>query len=379
MSFIGSLDQFDLSIILQKIEEYQKTGVLTIRRGATVVELCFRQGQMVCIGPIKPGLTIGERLVRAGVISSEVCASVELALGERASSEYEAVKTFLETHYIDEKRLVAWASTESSQVLTAILGWEEGDLYFEAEQLPPAHRYTIPLSVTALFPSQPGAALAATSAAIDDSSADGVERHTDALSPALVAEAQQTVPTTDTLLINPSLIHPSMRLAPADLAAYRDSNGQVLLTPEQWRLFTRADAETTLAIAAHELHMAPDQVCQIACELHALGLVNILPSPMHLPFLGTATFARNQVVREAGDSMGANGSYGLRQPEMAYLAAAAHQHTRQPIETQSQWGNGGNGATFQLGNGWVVAPAAPQQARQRNAEPANERVYSKTA
>ena len=34
-----------------------------------------------------------------------------------------------------------------------------------------------------------------------------------------------------------------------------------------------------------------------------------------------------------------------------------------PIETHSQWGNGGTGATFVLGNGWVVAstPYQPMQ------------------
>jgi hypothetical protein len=34
-----------------------------------------------------------------------------------------------------------------------------------------------------------------------------------------------------------------------------------------------------------------------------------------------------------------------------------------PIETYSQWGNGGNGATFVLGGGWVVStsPSQPLQ------------------
>ena len=34
--------------------------------------------------------------------------------------------------------------------------------------------------------------------------------------------------------------------------------------------------------------------------------------------------------------------------------------TSPPIETHSQWGNGGTGATFVLGNGWVVASSTSQ-------------------
>ena len=71
MSFIGTLEQFSLSTILLKIEEEAKTGVLIIKQEAQWVELSFRQGQLVCIGPVRSNKTLGDRLLQAGVISQQ--------------------------------------------------------------------------------------------------------------------------------------------------------------------------------------------------------------------------------------------------------------------------------------------------------------------
>lgn len=97
--------------------------------------------------------------------------------------------------------------------------------------------------------------------------------------------------------------------------------------------------------------MSRELVCQVAGELISLGLVtaslpdsgltnDLAPFPLDITNLG---LSNNYVVQAQG-----NGSNSYSLP---------------PIETHSQWGNGGNGATFILGNGWVVAssPSHPSQ------------------
>lgn len=355
VSFIGSLDQFDLSIILQKIEEYQKTGSLLVKHGETSVEIWFRQGQLMCIGPVKPGVTPGARLVQAGVISMASCYSIEHMLGERSRNEYDAVNAFIDAHYLNREGIMQWAKYEASHILDVILTWENGDLYFEEDQLPPTHRYLIPLSIASLLPATPPEAPAAVQAAppyhpaesATNELATASERYSDtpAPSPGEMRRPLQVTESLASIQIDPSSIQPYMTLAPIDLAAYRESNPKVTLTPEQWLLFTRANGETALAVAAQELHMVPAQVRRVACELQALGLVTILsPTALTAPPM-------------TGGGIGAEAIAGFQQVDVAHMS---YQPAQQPIETVSQWGNGGNGARFQLGNGWVISPAPSQ-------------------
>src|SRR5258708_34038984 len=75
--------------------------------------------------------------------------------------------------------------------------------------------------------------------------------------------------------VDTSFMQPHMVLLPTNLSTLREQNPQIELTPEQWRLFTRADGQTTLQMACQALVMLPQQVCKVAGELLALGLVTI--------------------------------------------------------------------------------------------------------
>src|SRR5260370_16842496 len=77
------------------------------------------------------------------------------------------------------------------------------------------------------------------------------------------------------MYVDPSFMQPHMVLLPTSLSTLREQNPQLQLTPEQWRLFTRVDGQTTLQMACQALVMLPQQVCQVAGELLALGLVTI--------------------------------------------------------------------------------------------------------
>jgi hypothetical protein len=143
-----------------------------------------------------------------------------------------------------------------------------------------------------------------------------------------------------------------MVLHPTDLSGLRDRNLRVQLTPEQWRLFTVADGQTTLQVACQQLLMSRELVCQVAGELVALSLVTInLPgsgqangsTPSKLDFTHAA-FSTGYIAQTQGDN--------------DYSSSP-------PIGTHSQWGNGGTGATFVLGNGWVVAPPPSQPLQSR--------------
>lgn len=430
VSFIGSLDQFDLSIILQRIESYKKTGLLVVKQGERRIELSFRQGQLLCIGPIRPDISLADRLLQAGVISREAYQDVIATLGVERYREVGTALSLIDRGHVNQESLYRWAFTEASHVIEALIAWTDGEVHFEENQPPPGDRLLIALAISSLLPAQPAevpaqpvtvsaapspgvaqqhstktaaakqsriadtptmhgeepaffgdiAAATSFSASLFSSpeAAPDTERHTDTLAKSPMGTLLPPQPVTTPLTpvqVNIASMQAQMVLTPVDLSAYREQNPQIPFTPDQWRLFTRADGQTTLQIAAQELSMSRDQVCQAAGELVALGVITL-----SLPAYGFGDVNEmSPVSRQYAQAVPGN---GMTTP--AYAADALQPPSNpqgrspfpQPIETQSQWGNGGNGATFVLGNGWVVAPPDVQPQSMNQYEMGNH-VYAK--
>ena len=412
MSFIGTLEQFNLSIILQQIEGNAKNGLLIIKQEAQWVELSFRQGQLMCIGPLRSNKTLGDRLLQAEVISQKALREVSSALGAALQNETRTVVTLIELGYLNQDSLYIWATQEASKVLQVLLSWITGEIYFEEGLQPPSDRLLIALSVSYLIslqsavtpsqtvsadvtstyaqeqpkfravsplisdaltlhdPSQFYDALtgSSTSASLNFSAGymtDNV-RNTDALSSpaAPIAMPKRLTEPLPPRSIDTSFMQPQMVLTPTDLSGLRNRNLRVQLTPEQWHLFTKADGKTSLHMACQLLVMSRELVCQVAGELLALGLVTVslpdsgltndlAPFPLDMTNAG---LSNNYLVQAHGND---SNSYSLP-----------------PIETHSQWGNGGNGATFILGNGWVVASSPSHPAQSSDVYNAGKNVYA---
>lgn len=443
MSFIGTLDQLDLSLVLQRIEENDKTGLLVVRQDERAVELSFRHGQLLCIGPVKPGVSLGKRLLQAGIISPEALQEVSSALGADLNGETGMALALIDLGYINQESLYRWAMMEASQVLEVLLSWADGELHFHEEQQPPTDRLLIALSVASLltlltpretpqpaslsgsFPPVQSASPATSTArsimatvsntpatrdetgfrsdaapaksdqaptfsamSLFTTPAAGLaeERDTDAFAPPIacsITPPQRATGSIPLPRVNTAYLQPSMVLVPTELAAYRAENPRVQLTPEQWRLFTRADGQTTLQEAAQGLAMSREQVCQVAAELVALSLVT-LSAPMIGPVNELSPLSRDYVQAGLANGFITPGAAAAPvQPWDAVMPAldhTNHYNARPPIETLSQWGNGGNGATFVLGNGWVVnsPPAQPSQPLYPPASsPTRDRIFAK--
>lgn len=389
------------------------------------MELSFRQGQLMCIGPVRPNISLGERLLQAGVISQAANQEVAFSLGADQYREIGAALAFIDLGYVNQDSLYRWAMAEASQVIEALLTWTSGEIYFEEDQQPPTTRLLIALPITSLLPGQtpdatprpanvgPGAAhqqmpssaaspyvsemstlhgeeptfvdnataVSAISSAIFSTATPQIERNTDALARPTTGSLLPPQPVTapiPPMRVNTAYMQPQMVLTPADLSRYREENPQIQLTPDQWSLFTRADGQTTLQMVAQELGMSPERVCQAAGELIALRLVTI-----SLPTFG-AINELPPISREYAyaDGIVPGAAVPTMQPweSVTPAAFAASQISLPlPIETDSQWGNGGNGATFVLGNGWVVAssPSHPAQPSQPLSISSGHRAYAK--
>ncbi|HEY4032757.1 MAG TPA: DUF4388 domain-containing protein [Ktedonobacteraceae bacterium] len=498
MSLIGTLEQFSLSNVLRRIEIHEKTGLLVVKQGEYWVEFYFRNGRLLCIGPLRTQATLTERLVGDQLISPQALHEIGRTLGDVASSETRAALALMDLGYIGRDQLRAWAIQKAVDVLRVILTWSSGDVYFEEGTPPPADRLLVSMSVISIIdstpqgsqfdqtpspqssqlppsrPSKPVQSAQSTSSAsiahqkvtfnaaqapvnristtyttpaaprvpstpkpdvasvptlmgmdqfLGDTASSSISSFTDALSADALPSTEALLsvfPKSDTMIdlsssqslddsndisfasllapeissevapsirpvrvtnpvppkrIDTSFMQPEMLLIPADFSAFREQNPQVQVTPDQWRLLTCADGQTTLKTACQMLAMPPESLCQIAGELLAEQVLNvslsgqtrtgeISPVP-HEPVSSVSNGYKTPVYAAAA-SMPSSGNISVPDVQLQLSSAL-------PFETESQWGNGGNGATFVPGRGWITTPQ-PLQPLQSNRPSANPAI-----
>ena len=489
MSLIGTLEQFSLSNVLRRIEIHEKTGLLVVKQRDCWVEFYFRNGRLLCIGPLRTQATLGERLVNDQLISPQAHHEVEHTLGDAKSSETRVALALMDLGYIGRDQLRAWAIQKATDVLRVILTWSSGDVYFEENTPPPSDRLLVSMSAMSIIDSvpqsgiqsdhvlssrssqlsqsrlaQPAQSTQATSlpptvqqTAIFNTAQAPINRismnYTASVTPIVPATPKPDVarmptlmgfnqffgdtvatissfadalsstdapssgfPNTDALedlssaqsqdnlrdisfasllsseissesapsiqpvqAMNPvppkridtSFMQPEMLLIPADLSAFREQNLQIQITPDQWRLLTCVNGQTTLNAACQILTMPPEQLCQIAGELVAEHLLHVsLPDQTQMnEFLPVPQEQAN-----SGLSNSYKSAYGTggAMPSSSHLSLPDVQ-LQLPFETESQWGNGGNGAIFVPGRGWITAPQ-PLQPLQSHGPLANSAI-----
>ncbi len=492
MSLIGSLEQFDLANILRRIEVFTKTGLLVAKQGTMWVEFYFRQGQLVCVGPVRGNVTLIDRLLQANLLEPQSLPQVKRIIEPSEVNETRIALSLINEGLLSREILRAWASHETSQILQAIFSWPEGEIYFEDDCQTPADRLLVALSVSALLEALPPAILAPRAASANAPSTDelshapqsdiasmptpfppvevgprgqiksgssfsapapallnasqlieqppafkqpemprngegmfnasqlieqpptfrqsGAPRNNEGMfnasqliehSPAFkqpetprngegmfnasqliedfpfntasaggsvnAAQLLDDVPPPSFASANPSAIFgaeidiaapsqisilppqpvrnplpparidtsfmtPELILAPVDLSTLRERNPQVQLTPDQWSLFALVDGQLPLQALCQALNAPAEQVCMVAGELMAIGLV--------MP-LNQSTGALSELM---APSM-------TMSPSAQYPAYTPQPMMPSSIEMQSQWGNSANGAAFSRGGG----------------------------
>nr|BBH95066.1 hypothetical protein KTA_32650 [Thermogemmatispora argillosa] len=157
VSFATTLDRVNLADLLRRLEAHEKSGMLVVKQGSLWVELYFSQGRLLCIGPVRAQLTLGDRLMQAGVISQAALAHVMAVLRERGEEpgETRIALLLMELGYATREQLRAWAAREASRVLEVLLSWRSGEVYFEEGRTPPPSRLLVSLSPSALLPASP--------------------------------------------------------------------------------------------------------------------------------------------------------------------------------------------------------------------------------
>ena len=406
MSLIGQLKHLDLSLVLQGIETHAKTGLLLVQQESQRVELYFRDGRLMCIGPVRPNMSLGDRLLRFGIISPSALQDTLTALGIPQPGETRVALTLMDLGHVSHEDLRSWATKEASSVIQALITWQSGEIYFEDGIQPPADRLLIALSPGSLVPSTLSSTNSANHTQYEtgevrlkniqpkSESMDSVQIQSSGLLSAsqLVTEAPpifvstlspaSTLNTTNMFSnaqnspqlstpqrisqplppphIDTSFMRPEMVLIPLDFSSLRQQDHRLSITPEQWRVLTRANGNTTLQFACQELGMSANMLCQVAGELIALGLIQVSMPMQRGSFNQLPAISTNLI------SPAINNGYATNTPQ-SWVAITPDTDSLPPsfgmpvsFEAMSQWGNGGTGAIFIPGKGWVANPQPMQ-------------------
>lgn len=377
MSFIGTLEQLNLANVLQRLEAYAKTGLLVIKQEVQWVELYFRDGRLMCIGPIRGTSNLGERLLQAGVISPQALQEATLATGESQNDETRIALALMDLGYVSRDELRAWVAKEAVGVIQVLLTWSSGQIYFaDGHQTPPG-RLLVALSISSLLPSI--SLVISTS----QSSAFPSLKNTPGDSGSLTSLTSPTRVTTPIppKRIDTSFMRPEMILMPADLSALREQNPEMQITPEQWRLLTRVDGRTSLQMASQALALSPEVIYQLAGELIAMGVVQVT-MPVEVPVNELSPISHSLITPGLSNGyVGPGYAASTAQPWVAITPTTESLRpllAPAPVETQSQWGNGGNGATFVPGRGWVLASQPVQVLQPSGPIPMTNRVFAQS-
>jgi uncharacterized protein DUF4388 len=458
VSLIGSLEQLDLANILRRIEIFAKTGLLVVKHQDVWVEFYFRQGQLVCVGPMTANTTLIDRLLQAQILSFQTLPQVMSVINADEPNETRIALALINEGYLSREILRAWSAHETSQVLQRLSTWTTGEIYFEDEQATPADRLLVALSISTLldtlptttpltpialntstmnmpappqsrttsvpntpvtsafssgvhtqqfeatqlietppaptsfspktyqtasatpgsfnaaqlidvvpaFAAQPfaneveGAGMINLSHLLEDDLPFGAAPVSEQTSQAMSmfgAELNISASTQSSLIppqpvpnpmpparIDTSFMTPSLVLTPVDLSSLREQNPQVQVTPDQWSLFALIDGQTSLQALCSALMAPVEQVCTVAGELMAIGLV----MPLLQAGSGFTEFAPPQSAMPQAQR-------ALTWAPPPQPSMPAPMPVAVPMTTQAQWGNGDTGATFTMGSGWIIS------------------------
>lgn len=151
MSLIGTLEQISLVNLLQRLESYAKSGLLIVKQDAQWVELYFRDGCLMCIGPVRSNAALGNKLLQERYISPRILQETLLATGAAEPSEMQLALALVERKLVSQEQLRNIAMKMAYEVLQTLSFLGNADVYFEENVAPPPDRLLVAVALSPML------------------------------------------------------------------------------------------------------------------------------------------------------------------------------------------------------------------------------------
>jgi hypothetical protein len=226
VSLIGTLEQISLVNLLQRLESYAKSGLLIVKQDAQWVELYFRDGCLMCIGPVRSSAALGNRLLQERFVTLRVLQENVLAIGVAEPSEMQLALMLVERKLVSQEQLRSLAMKMAYEVLQTLSFLGNAEVYFEENVAPPVDRLLVAIALSPML-----SVLGAPSSPTPPPSTP----------PAVAA---RPTPTTEQLS-NPAPLQPRLT------KASEISNAPTLTGPEQFGIETSSSSPNVAAYTAN--------------------------------------------------------------------------------------------------------------------------------
>lgn len=149
MAIRGSLSEASLADVLQLLALGQKSGCLSIARDGSFGTVHFAQGRIVHAELVNRRDRLGDRLLRAGVITPDTLARVWAA--SAAHDDRQLAQALLVQGLIERDLLIGVYRTHVEEAVYLLFSWSEGTFAFEAEADDAGEKALISVSTDALL------------------------------------------------------------------------------------------------------------------------------------------------------------------------------------------------------------------------------------
>jgi hypothetical protein len=278
MPLSGNLRQFALPDILRVIESGQRTGALVLSRGKLRAAIYFSAGQWLLAERIGSSLVLAQQLARVGLITPETFeAAIGIPFAEAGEvPDVQIVRTLIGAHLLNHDDLRTFAVDDAVNLLTIVLGWPDGDFFFEDGTPPPQGRLALPLPVgplvaQALRYAKASGVVSPANGAGSVSGANGMS----GMSGMSGAPSANATPPYQTprprAVVGLDAVLDFAEIDP-------EAGAAVQITPDQWRFLTAVDGRLPLGAVIQRLQAPEHVILRLAAELLASRVLVVVGS-----------------------------------------------------------------------------------------------------
>jgi len=130
LALTGTLREFGLVDLLSLVRVTRKSGVLSIRSQADVLDLNFRDGRLVRFATSPEGVDLGQMMLAAGRVSQE---QVDTIPGDLASSEKAVAVALMDASGLSRADLVSLYAAQAADAVGQALMWPDGEFEFRPD------------------------------------------------------------------------------------------------------------------------------------------------------------------------------------------------------------------------------------------------------
>lgn len=236
MALKGNLRDFSTTQLLNLINLARKTGTLTIENGDSA-RMAFRDGKLIDAALGANDGTLADMLHQNGRLTFEQTRIIK----EKASNlgDKQLGHLLVRAGYVTQTDIIQSVRSYTLDIVYRLFAWADGLFRFEANQLPPGSRITIPIDLESVI-------------------MEGSRRLKES------EQLQDEIPSLDVALTFPA--QPGNR--------FRNVN----LTVEEWRVVSFVNPRNSLRQIADANNLSEFEIRRIVYGLHQAGLVEFVPT-----------------------------------------------------------------------------------------------------